>query len=65
MKKQTELRKILRIYFLCVVVSLSIMFALMGFFRARSNSEYALNGKKPEHITAPFFNALNVNIFQS
>jgi hypothetical protein len=42
-------------FFLCVIVSLCIMFASMGFFRAKSNSEYALNGKKPEYVTAPWY----------
>ena len=53
MKKQTEIGKIMKIFFLCVAVGLSLMFALMGFFRARANSEYALNGRKPQFVTMP------------
>lgn len=56
MKRQTEINRILKLFFLCVIVCLCLMFASMGFFKAQSNSEYALNGKKPEYVTMPFYN---------
>ena len=53
MKIQNDIKKILGIYFLCVTLSLSLMFLLMGFFKVRANSEYALNAVKPEYVTMP------------
>jgi len=41
---------------MCVFICVFLMLVFMGFFKAHSNSEYALNGKKPEYVTAPFFN---------
>ncbi len=52
-KKPDETRKLLKAFFVCVVISLTVMLALMGFFTAHANSEYALNGKKTEYVTAP------------
>ncbi|MBO4338475.1 MAG: hypothetical protein K5755_01195 [Clostridiales bacterium] len=57
MKQPAEIHKILKAFFLCVIISLCLMFAFMGFFRAQSNSEYALNGKKGEYVTAPWYSS--------
>ena len=55
MKRPTEIYRIMKAFFICVILSLCLMFSFMGFFKAGSNSEYALNGKKTEYVTGTFF----------
>ena len=52
-KKKSELKRLLGAFAACVFLCACIMTVLIGSEKARANSEYALNGTKPEYVTLP------------
>ena len=50
MKKPNELAGILRSFLLISVIILCILFVVAGSLKAQDNSEYALSGKRSEHV---------------
>ena len=55
MKGNSQIRKIITAFLICVVLQIFVMLAAMGFFEAKANSEYALNGAERQYVTAPFY----------
>ena len=54
MKKPTELNRMLRAFVLLSCIGLCVLLVVLGSIRAKNNSEYALNGKTPEYVSAPW-----------